>query len=104
MLEDVALEVAFKKRRRVFHEEGTGTIRQCPQNYVIACKIEGRWHAGIADHAINPDIRVGVRDYLDGLPVDNYPDTRKVVREIFLRLYRDVNTYQTTGIKKFAKA
>jgi hypothetical protein len=40
---DSAWEKAYRDKRNVFYEKATETIRQCPQNYCLLAKRNGRW-------------------------------------------------------------
>ena len=42
-----AWDTAYALGRRVFYESATQTIRQCPENYCLAVRRDGRWRPDI---------------------------------------------------------
>lgn len=43
MINMTAWETAYHTHRRVFYEAATETIRECPANYCLIVKRDGRW-------------------------------------------------------------
>ena len=46
-LQNSAWDQAFRQGRKVFYEAATSTLRQCPENYMLAIKGEQGWYPSV---------------------------------------------------------
>src|SRR5712691_11129205 len=62
-------ERAYHAKRRVFYERATDTIRQCPENYLLAVRRDGRWRP-------QPDKASPINPHSLGLVLDEWQSSR----------------------------
>jgi hypothetical protein len=61
-------ERAYHSKRRVFYERATHTIRQCPENYLLAVRQNGRWRP-------HPDKASPINAHSLGLVLDEWQNS-----------------------------